>query len=74
MNQRAPERSRGKLSGGAIASLGGIGFTVSLLMNQLAWRSHTELVNEGTLAVIVASVVAAIIGTIVTSIRARRYS
>jgi Na+:H+ antiporter, NhaA family len=56
-----------------VASLGGIGFTVSLLMNQLAWKSNTELVDEGTLAVLVASVIAAILGTIVTSARARRY-
>jgi NhaA family Na+:H+ antiporter len=56
-----------------VASLGGIGFTVSLLMNQLAWKSDAELVNEGTLAVLVASVIAAILGTIVTSARSRRY-
>jgi NhaA family Na+:H+ antiporter len=56
-----------------IASLGGIGFTVSLLMNQLAWRSNTRLVDEGTLAVILASVIAALIGTVVTSVRSRRY-
>jgi Na+:H+ antiporter, NhaA family len=56
-----------------VASLGGIGFTVSLLMNQLAWRGNRELVDEGTLAVLLASVVAAIIGSIVTSVRGRRY-
>jgi NhaA family Na+:H+ antiporter len=56
-----------------VASLGGIGFTVSLLMNQLAWNSVTGLVNEGTIAVIVASVLAAILGAIVTSVRSRRY-
>ena len=56
-----------------IASLGGIGFTVSLLMNQLAWRTNTRLVDEGTLAVILASVIAASIGTVVTSVRSRRY-
>jgi NhaA family Na+:H+ antiporter len=57
-----------------VASLGGIGFTVSLLMNQLAWKSNGELVNEGTLAVLLASVVAAIIGTVVTLVRSRRYT
>jgi Na+:H+ antiporter, NhaA family len=56
-----------------IAALGGIGFTVSLLMNQLAWKTNTRLVDEGTLAVILASVVAALIGTVVTSVRSRRY-
>jgi NhaA family Na+:H+ antiporter len=56
-----------------VASLGGIGFTVSLLMNQLAWRADETLVAEGTLGVIVASVAAAAIGSIVTTIRARAY-
>jgi Na+:H+ antiporter, NhaA family len=56
-----------------VASLGGIGFTVSLLMNQLAWKSNGELVNEGTLAVLLASVIAAVIGTVVTLVRSRRY-
>jgi NhaA family Na+:H+ antiporter len=56
-----------------VAALGGIGFTVSLLMNQLAWRGDSELTDEGTIAVIVASVLAAIIGTVVTTLRSRRY-
>jgi NhaA family Na+:H+ antiporter len=56
-----------------VAALGGIGFTVSLLMNQLAWKGNAELADEGTVAVIVASVVAALIGTVVTALRARRY-
>jgi NhaA family Na+:H+ antiporter len=56
-----------------VAALGGIGFTVSLLMNQLAWKSNTEFVDEGTLAVILASVIAAVIGSVVTTLRARRY-
>jgi NhaA family Na+:H+ antiporter len=56
-----------------VAGLGGIGFTVSLLMNQLAWSDRPELTDEGTLAVIIGSVVAAIIGAILTSNRARSY-
>ena len=56
-----------------VSALGGIGFTVSLLMNQLAWKSNTEFVDEGTIAVIVASVIAAIIGVIVTLTRSRHY-
>lgn len=57
-----------------VAALGGIGFTVSLLMNQLAWQGNTELADEGTIAVIAASVIAALIGTVITSLRSRRYS
>lgn len=57
----------------AVAGLGGIGFTVSLLMNELAYTHHKEIAVEGTLAVLIASVLAAIIGVILTAIRARRY-
>ncbi len=57
----------------AVAALGGIGFTVSLLMNELAFESQTEVANEVTLAVILASVIAAIIGAILTTLRARHY-
>jgi NhaA family Na+:H+ antiporter len=57
----------------AVAGLGGIGFTVSLLMNELAYAKQAEVAVEGTLAVLVASVIAAIIGVILTAIRARHY-
>ena len=57
----------------AVAALGGIGFTVSLLMNQLAWKGNTQLADEGTLAVIAASVIAGVIGVVLTSARARNY-
>ena len=56
-----------------VASLGGIGFTVSLLMNQLAWKTDASLVDEGTIAVLVASVISAVIGAVVTTIRSRAY-
>ena len=56
-----------------IATLGGIGFTVSLLMNELAFRGQAIVAAEGTLAVLCGSVVAAIIGAIVTAARARHY-
>jgi NhaA family Na+:H+ antiporter len=57
-----------------VASLGGIGFTVSLLMNQLAWKSNVALADEGTIAVIVASLIAAIVGAVVTTLRSRKYA
>ena len=57
-----------------IASLGGIGFTVSLLMNELAFAGRTELAAEGTLAVIIGSAVAAAVGVGVTLRRARHYA
>jgi NhaA family Na+:H+ antiporter len=58
----------------AIAGLGGIGFTVSLLMNELAFETHTEISNEVTLAVLLASLVAAIVGGALTAARSRHYA
>jgi NhaA family Na+:H+ antiporter len=57
-----------------VAGLGGIGFTVSLLMNELAWGANATIATEGTLAVITASIVAAVIGIVLTRIRSRHYA
>lgn len=57
----------------AVAALGGIGFTVSLLMNELAFVGDRETSNEGTLAVIIASLIAALIGVTLTMMRSRHY-
>ena len=57
----------------AIAGLGGIGFTVSLLMNELAYADRPEVADEVTLGVLLASVVAAIAGAVLTAIRSRHY-
>ncbi len=56
-----------------VASLGGIGFTVSLLMNELAYVDHQDIAAEGTLAVITGSVIAAVVGIVITSLRAKHY-
>lgn len=56
-----------------VAGLGGIGFTISLLMNELAFAGNEEVSVEGTLAVLVASVIAIAIGGIFTTVRARQY-
>jgi len=45
-----------------IAALGGVGFTVSLLMNELAFESNPSTVTEGTLGVLVGSVIAIVLG------------
>lgn len=75
--QLSPKRKRGKvLPLGDIvmvAALGGVGFTVSLLMNELAFRRTPELAVEGTLAVLAASLIASIIGTVFTVARSRHY-
>ncbi|HEY8914537.1 Na+/H+ antiporter NhaA [Lacisediminihabitans sp.] len=57
----------------AVAGLGGIGFTVSLLMNELAYAHDHEIAVQGTLAVLVASVIAAVIGVSLTAARSRHY-
>lgn len=57
----------------AVAGLGGIGFTVSLLMNELAYAKNEDIIVQGTLAVLVASVIAAVIGVTLTAVRARHY-
>ena len=58
----------------AVAGLGGIGFTVSLLMNELAFARQETVANEVTLAVLLASAIAALIGGALTALRSRHYS
>jgi Na+:H+ antiporter, NhaA family len=56
-----------------IAALGGIGFTVSLLMNELAFPDSAEFRTEGTLGVLAASVIAIIVGGVAAVLRGRHY-
>jgi NhaA family Na+:H+ antiporter len=56
-----------------VACLGGIGFTVSLLMGALAFAGDTEVVDEATLAVLLGSGVAILVSAGVVSVRARQY-
>lgn len=56
-----------------VAGLGGIGFTVSLLMNELAYRDAPEIAAEGTLAVLAGSLIAMVIGGTITALRARHH-
>jgi NhaA family Na+:H+ antiporter len=44
------------------AALGGIGFTVSLFITDLAFTDHPQLIDAAKLAILVASVAAAILG------------
>ncbi len=57
-----------------IAALGGIGFTVSLLMNELAFPGSPDHRTEGTLGVLIASLVAIALGSIAAVARGRHYS
>ncbi|TXK19041.1 Na+/H+ antiporter NhaA [Homoserinibacter sp. GY 40078] len=51
----------GLLTAGA---LGGIGFTVSLLMNELAFASTPEVADEGTLAVLLGSGISIVVASL----------
>lgn len=57
----------------AIALLAGIGFTVALLMNELAHRTAEELLTEGTLGVLAGSLIAAVTGSLFLLVLNRRY-
>jgi Na+:H+ antiporter, NhaA family len=56
-----------------VGALGGIGFTVSLLMNELAFAGLPEVVDEGTLAVLLGSGVAIVLSAVLVSRRSRWY-
>jgi NhaA family Na+:H+ antiporter len=69
-------RSSSRLSFGSVVTvgvLGGIGFTVSLLMNELAFAGDADVVDEGVLAVLVGSGIAMVASAVVVSLRARAY-
>ncbi len=55
----------------AVAGLAGIGFTVSLLMTNLAFESLPEIRAEATLAVIVGSLISLAFGAYVSQLRGR---
>jgi NhaA family Na+:H+ antiporter len=57
----------------ALASLAGIGFTVSLLIGELAFAGDTALTDEVKAAVLTGSLIAASLATILLKIRNARY-
>lgn len=67
------ERARISLFGiVTIGALGGIGFTVSLLMNELAFAGSATVRSEGTIAVLLGSAVSIVLSGILVSLLARR--
>jgi NhaA family Na+:H+ antiporter len=56
-----------------VAALGGIGFTVSLLMNELAFAGDATVRDEGVLGVLLGSSIAIVAGGTAVALRARRY-
>lgn len=72
----SPRRSRQPIPLGdtlVVASIGGVGFTVSLLMNELSHAGQPELAVEGTLGVLLGSLISAVFGSVVAILRSRHY-
>ncbi|MEU4729520.1 Na+/H+ antiporter NhaA [Streptomyces sp. NPDC023588] len=57
----------------AVASLAGIGFTVSLLIGELAFTGDAVLTDEVKAAVLMGSLIAAVIASVMLKLRNRRY-
>ncbi|MFD6877407.1 MULTISPECIES: Na+/H+ antiporter NhaA [unclassified Streptomyces] len=57
----------------AVASLAGIGFTVSLLIGELAFPGDAVLMDEVKAAVLIGSLIAAIVASVLLKIRDRKY-
>ncbi len=57
----------------AIAALSGIGFTVSLLISELAFTDDPVLADEAKAAVLIGSLLAAVFAGILLKVRARRH-
>jgi NhaA family Na+:H+ antiporter len=55
-----------------VSAVAGIGFTVSLLMNQLAFADDPALQDQGVLGVLAGSAVSIVLGGVLVAIRARR--
>lgn len=76
-SKRASRKARQTLVTGwdlvAVAGVSGIGFTVSLLMTELAFAGDTALRDQGVLAVLCGSAIAIVAGSILIAARARHY-
>lgn len=57
----------------AVASLAGIGFTVSLLIGELAFEGDDELTTQVKAAVLIGSLTAALLATVLLKLRVRKY-
>ncbi|MEV0747464.1 Na+/H+ antiporter NhaA [Streptomyces sp. NBC_01220] len=57
----------------AVAALAGIGFTVSLLIGELAFVGDDDMINEIKASVLIGSLIAAVISGVLLKLRVRRY-
>jgi len=58
----------------AIGSLAGVGFTVSLLISELAFKNSVEQSDIAVIAVLLASLTSAVIASVLLTIRKRSYA
>lgn len=75
-NRIAKKESRLKLSildFIALGAIAGVGFTVSLLMAQLAFIDQPQLLAEATIAVVIGSLVSMAIGALIVGRRGKHY-
>ncbi len=57
-----------------LALLGGIGFTVSLLITELAYGAGTERYDHAKVGILAGTVLAALVATVILRLRNRRYN
>ncbi|MFF3606515.1 Na+/H+ antiporter NhaA [Streptomyces sp. NPDC002463] len=57
----------------AVATLAGIGFTVSLLIGELAFAGDAVLTDEVKAAVLIGSLIAAVLASVLLKLRVRKY-
>ncbi|MFI8003634.1 Na+/H+ antiporter NhaA [Streptomyces sp. NPDC086010] len=57
----------------AVSTLAGIGFTVSLLIGELAFAGDEDMINEIKAAVLIGSLIAAVLSGVLLKLRVRRY-
>ncbi|MEY3972358.1 MAG: Na+/H+ antiporter NhaA, partial [Actinomycetota bacterium] len=57
----------------ALGAIAGVGFTVSLLMTQLAFENDPQLLAEATIAVVIGSLISMGLGAVLISNRAKHY-
>nr|WP_237526202.1 Na+/H+ antiporter NhaA [Streptomyces sp. SID4913] len=57
----------------AVATLAGIGFTVSLLIGELAFAGDDDMINEIKASVLLGSLIAAVLSGVLLKLRVRRY-
>ncbi|MEU6017810.1 Na+/H+ antiporter NhaA [Streptomyces sp. NPDC047515] len=57
----------------AVATLAGIGFTVSLLIGELAFVGDKDMINEVKAAVLLGSLTAAVLSAVLLKLRVRKY-